>query len=212
MQIKHLEMKNKMSKVSGLYIQSKRWPTLITLLLIIFTTACSHTLQRQTCVALASNVSYCLAPIPAASQIHSLTQQVSIQVDGAHHELLTQLELDKQNLTLVGLAPLGQALFTLTYDGNSLSSQQSVLLGDEFKAEYLLALIQLAYWPIEDVNPYLQGASLMTQSCDAAQCRTLYANQTQSIMQIRYDQQDPWKAEIQLAIPKAKFELKITPI
>ncbi|MEC4726860.1 DUF3261 domain-containing protein [Shewanella sp. D64] len=200
-----------MSNLRDLYIQAKKWPTLIALL-IIFTTACSHTLQRQTCVALASDVSYCLAPIPAADQIRSITQQVSIQVDGAHHELLTQLELDKLNLTLVGLAPLGQALFTLTYDGTSLSSQQSMLLGDEFKAEYLLALIQLAYWPVEDVNLHLQGASFIEQACNAAQCRTLYASETEDIMQISYDQQDPWQAEINLAIPSAKFKLKITPI
>ena len=191
---------------------ARKWPYLVSLLLIMLTSACSHTLQRQTCVALASDVNYCLSPIPADAQIRSLTQQVSIQVDGSHHELLTQLEQDKHNLTLVGLAPLGQALFTLTYDGNSLTSQQSMLLGDEFKAEYLLALIQLAYWPIEDVNPHLQGATLISQPCNAAQCRTLYANEKEGIMQISYDQQDPWKAVIQLAIPKAKFELKITPI
>lgn len=189
-----------------------RWSYLISLILVLFTTACSHTLQRQTCVALASEVNYCLAPIPANSQIHSLTQQVSIGVDEEHHELLTQLELDKQQLTLVGLAPLGQALFTLVFDGNTLSSQQSMLLGDEFKAEYLLALIQLAYWPVEDVNPHLQGASLVSQACDAARCRTIYANETQLVLEISYDKIDPWSAVIELAIPQAKFKLKITPI
>lgn len=207
-----IKPKNIMTHFRDSRLLARKWPYLVSLLLIMLTSACSHTLQRQTCVALANDVSYCLAQIPAESQIRSLTQQVSIQVDGAHHELLTQLELDKQNLTLVGLAPLGQALFTLTYDGNSLTSQQSMLLGDEFKAEYLLALIQLAYWPVADVNPHLQGASLIEQACNAAQCRTLYASEKERIMQISYDQQDPWKAVIQLAIPKAKFELKITPI
>ncbi|MBW8185676.1 DUF3261 domain-containing protein [Shewanella nanhaiensis] len=189
-----------------------RWSYLTSLILLLFTTACSHTLERQTCVALASEVNYCLAPIPANSQIHSLTQQVSINVDEEHHELLTQLELDKQQLTLVGLAPLGQALFTLVFDGNTLSSQQNMLLGDEFKAEYLLALIQLAYWPMEDVNSYLQGANLVSQACDAARCRSIYASETQEIIEISYDRIDPWSAVIELAIPQAKFELKITPI
>ena len=207
-----LRFNNKMTDLRDSQKRSLRCPYLVSLLLIALTTACSHTQQRQTCVALASEVNYCLAPIPAGTQAHSLTQQVSIRVDGAHHELLTQFELDKQNLTLVGLAPLGQALFTLTYNGNSLNSQQSMLLGDEFKAEYLLALIQLAYWPIGDVNPYLQGAQLIGQACDAAKCRTLYANGSEEIMEISYDQQDPWQAKIKLAIPKAKFELKITPI
>ena len=112
--------------------------------------ACSHTVQRETCVALATDVSYCLAPIPAASThdqwVHSISQKAEIKVNTSHHELITQFDINPNNLTLVGLAPLGQALFTLTYDGHTLNSQQSVLLGNDFKAEYLLAMIQLIYW------------------------------------------------------------------
>ncbi len=187
--------------------------------LSLLVSACSQTLQRQTCVALAKNVTYCLAPIPANSQVRSVTQQVAIHVNDSRHELLTQLELDREQLTLVGLAPLGQALFTLVFDGTELQSQQSMLLGDEFKAEYLLALIQLIYWPEEDVNAHLQGAKLTSPECDAPQCRRIYAsgsdtkdNQQESILKIRFNKSDPWMAEVELAISQAKFELKITPI
>jgi len=191
----------------------------ILICLTLLVSACSQTLQRQTCVALAKDVSYCLAPIPPDSQVRSVTQQVAINVDDARHELLSQLELDREQLTLVGLAPLGQALFTLVFDGASLNSQQSMLLGDEFKAEYLLALIQLIYWPLEDVNAHLQGARLTSPECDAPRCRRIYAtgseaksDQQESLLMIRFDKRDPWQAEVELAIPKAKFELKITPV
>lgn len=197
--------------------RGKRFCILICLALLV--SACSQTLQRQTCVALAKDVSYCLAPIPSNSQERSVTQQVAINVNNSRHELLSQLELDREQLTLVGLAPLGQALFTLVFDGVSLNSQQSMLLGDEFKAEYLLALIQLIYWPQEDVNAHLQGAKLTSPECDAPRCRRIYAtgnetkeNQQESLLMIRFDKRDPWKAEVELAIPQAKFELKITPV
>jgi len=187
--------------------------------LALLVSGCSQTLQRQTCVDLAKDVTYCLAPIPANSQIRSATQQVAINVNDSRHELLSQLELDRDKLTLVGLAPLGQALFTLVFDGVSLNSQQSMLLGDEFKAEYLLALIQLIYWPEEDVNAHLQGATLTSPECDAPRCRRIYAttndtkeNQQESILKISFNNRDPWKAEVELAIPQARFELKITPI
>lgn len=187
--------------------------------LALLVSGCSQTLQRQTCVDLAKDVTYCLAPIPAGSQIRSATQQVAINVNDSRHELLSQLELDREKLTLVGLAPLGQALFTLVFDGASLNSQQSMLLGDEFKAEYLLALIQLIYWPEEDVNAHLQGARLTSPECDAPRCRRIYAtgndakaDQQESILKIRFDKRDPWQAEVELAIPQAKFDLKITPV
>jgi len=187
--------------------------------LVLLVSACSQTLQRQTCVTLAKNITYCLAPIPADSQVRSVTQRVAIDVNESHHELLTQLELDRKQLTLVGLAPLGQALFTLVFDGTELQSQQSMLLGDEFKAEYLLALIQLIYWPEEEVNAHLQGAKLISPECDAPRCRRIYAmgddtkeHQQESILKIRFDKSDPWIAVVELAISQAKFELKITPI
>ncbi|AQS38477.1 Protein of unknown function (DUF3261) [Shewanella psychrophila] len=190
--------------------------------------ACSQTFQRQTCVALAKEVNYCLAPIPLdetnQTWVRSATQKAGIKVDAAQHELMTQVEIDANELTLVGLAPLGQALFTLIYDGNTLTSEQSVLLGGEFKAEYLLALIQLIYWPEDTVNTHLQGAKLTSSDCGASRCRKIYAigsnpsinvntrTQNDSIVNIEYSHDDPWQAEIDLKIPQAKFELTLTPI
>lgn len=200
----------------------------IALLLAFMLSACSQTLQRQTCVALAKEVNYCLAPIPLDETnqiwVRSATQKAAIRVDSSQHELMTQVEIDANGLTLVGLAPLGQALFTLIYDGSTLTSEQSVLLGSEFKAEYLLALIQLIYWPEETVNSHLQGAILTSGDCGGSRCRKIYADpsnpttnintgtQNDSIVNIEYSHDDPWQAEIALKIPQAKFELTLTPI
>lgn len=153
----------------------------------------------------------------------SFSQKVSIKVGDNTHELLTQLELEGERMTLVGLAPLGQALFTLVYDGNTLSSEQSQLLGNEFKAEYLMAMMQLIYWPEQSIRSHLEGGSLVTGLCDAIPCRQFYSqdtlisyndNQTQ-VIQIRYQHQTDdslWQAHITLIMPQAKFELEIQPI
>ncbi|MCT8864281.1 DUF3261 domain-containing protein [Shewanella xiamenensis] len=153
----------------------------------------------------------------------SFSQKVRIKVGDNTHELLTQLELEGERMTLVGLAPLGQALFTLVYDGNTLSSEQSQLLGNEFKAEYLMAMMQLIYWPEQSIRSHLEGGSLVTGLCDAIPCRQFYSqdtlisyndNQTQ-VIQIRYQHQTDdtlWQAHINLTMPQAKFELEIQPI
>ncbi|WP_345773520.1 DUF3261 domain-containing protein [Shewanella sp. Isolate11] len=181
------------------------------ILSIVALSGCAQQLTRQTCMSLASEVDYCLAPL--LKNHLSQTQQVNLEVDDKRHQLMSQLELTPEQLTLVGLAPLGQALFTLTYDGEHLDSQQSILLGDEFRGEYLLGLLQLIYWPIEDVNRNLQGGQLTRQTCDAALCRTLYASDnTTAIIEIRYSQSSKWQAQIILTIAQAKLTLKITPI
>ena len=214
---------------------------------------CSELLYRQTCVGFTKDMRYCLVPLPqhfgpatdkpltkpqanapqsqsqqndsktGVSSPQSFSQKVSIKVGDNTHELLTQLELEGERMTLVGLAPLGQALFTLVYDGNTLSSEQSQLLGNEFKAEYLMAMMQLIYWPEQSIRSHLEGGSLVTGLCDAIPCRQFYSqdtlisyndNQTQ-VIQIRYQHQTDdslWQAHINLTMPQAKFELEIQPI
>lgn len=232
-------------------------------------TGCSELLFRQTCVGLAKDMRYCLAPLPhdfapaadkplakptakpaiisspqtesktGLSSPQSFSQKVSIKVGEESHELLTQLELEGERMTLVGLAPLGQALFTLVYDGNTLSSEQSVLLGDSFKAEYLMAMMQLIYWPEQSIRAHLDGGHLVTGLCDTVggnqgdtligtrvntiPCRQIYsqahlesesAEQAQ-VLQINYRQGTGdmlWQAHINLTMPQAKFELEIQPI
>ena len=214
-------------------------------LCLLFVTACSQTFERQTCVTLAAEVIYCLAPLPVngvwlGDALHTATQtdiaptqdiqrdstslsmgqKVRIQAAGKHHELLSQVELDASQLTIVGLAPLGQALFTLIYDGHTLSSEQSMLLTSEFKAEYLLALMQLIYWPPAQITPYLDGAVISTQmharGCTVAMCRTINvspkATQQASVVNIQYSDENPWKADVTLTIPKANLTLQISPI
>lgn len=259
-----------------------KWLVITALLLAsLGLTGCSELLFRQTCVGLAKDMRYCLAPLPhdfapatdkpltqpriksttkpttesttkpavmasqqtdsntGVSSPQSFSQKVSIKVGKESHELLTQLELEGERMTLVGLAPLGQALFTLVYDGNTLSSEQSVLLGDNFKAEYLMAMMQLIYWPEQSIRAHLEGGHLVTGLCDTVgenqsdtlvdtrmntiPCRQIYSQDTlisksalqTHVVQIRYQQNVSdalWQAHISLTMPQAKFELEIEPI
>ena len=199
--------------------------TTLTIAALLLLTACSQTLQRQTCVELASDVSYCLAPMIGSSNKsltvmpeRSLTQKAIIKTQANQHELLTQLELTSEQLTLVGLAPLGQPLFTLTYDNHQLISEQSSLLGSQFKAEYLLAIMQLIYWSEDSINQHLQNGYIQGYNCDADYCRQLYAAKqadptaARPIVTIRYSQLDPWQANVTLNIDAAQFELIINPL
>lgn len=85
-------------------------------------------------------------------------------------------------------------------------------MGDQFKAEYLLGLLQLIYWQPEDVNHHLQGATLAEYACDAAYCRRLYASDGETIMDIRYSRTSPWTAEVTLDFHQAQLTLNIQPL
>lgn len=184
------------------------------LLLLCTLASCSHQLTRQSCMAISSQAQYCLAPTINALHTHneiSLSQMISMRHGQDDHELLTQLELTTQRMTLVGLAPLGQALFTLVYDGHTLQSEQSRLLGDTFNAEYLMAIMQLIYWPTEQINQHLTDAQLRVTPCENALCKQLIDANGEQIS-INYSELNPWQAKISVTIKSADILLHITPL
>ncbi|MFC1518471.1 DUF3261 domain-containing protein [Pseudomonadota bacterium] len=212
------------------------WRTLFTnisIIAVLLVSGCSQQLQRQTCVLLTPQVNYCLAPLmtlsdqelaPQNSQ-QQLTQKISFTHGDKHHELLTQLELSPEMMTMVGLAPLGQALFTVTYDGETVVSQQNVLMGDDFKAEYLMAIMQLIYRPHQQVNPYFSQGQMQDVACEAdnysdknrddnrdnGKCSALIVD-NEAAIQISYSDLNPWIAEVILRFPAANITLSISPL
>jgi hypothetical protein len=173
---------------------------------------CSQQLQRQTCVALADKINYCLAPVANTMANTSISQQVTFSRNGVSHQLITELQIDDNSMTLVGLAPLGQALFSIVYDGQSLISQQSSLLGDQFKAEYLMAIMQLVYWPSETVNNQLSAGVWQTQTCGTKLCSQLIDTDTSqpvTIISVEYSQHKPWLANIAIEIKQADVNIMI---
>ncbi|WP_298771401.1 DUF3261 domain-containing protein [uncultured Shewanella sp.] len=235
-----------MGQLEEMKIQSPKWLSSFNAIRIcvilsglLLLSACSQSFTRQTCVSLPQDSRYCLAPL--LNQTHSMTQKITIQVGTQQHELMGQMDMSPNNLTLVGVAPLGQALFTLNYDGHTLHSEQSILLGKQFRAEYLMAMLQLIYWPQSEVDHYLQNAQLRTvnkatrfctsnkpfsqdkstdcnkeMQCDAVLCKALYNTQAGAtevpILLIQYSQLSPWNASVTLSIPTAEFTLTLTPI
>ncbi|MGK0410171.1 MAG: hypothetical protein ACJASB_002333 [Shewanella psychromarinicola] len=188
---------------------------IVALLLLSLLTACSQQIVRQTCVPFTGEAQYCLSPtstvLTDAHQDINLTQMVNFTRGQDSHELLTQLELNPQRMTLVGLAPLGQALFTLVYDGQTLQSQQSLLLGEQFKAEYLMAIMQIIYWPTEQVNRHLSGGELMIKPCNMGLCKQML-DADGELMRLIYSNIDPWLAQVNVDIDAADIHIKITPI
>ncbi|MCH1919512.1 DUF3261 domain-containing protein [Shewanella sp. A3A] len=171
--------------------------------------------SSDNCVALSEQVQQCLAPLPwsASGQplVTELLQQLSVDRADSHHELTSSLEFTPTQMTVVGIAPLGQALFTVQYDGSTLTSQQSLLLGDNFRPDYLMAMLQLIYWPQTMLDKSITGAKLSEGRCDEQRCRRLTRG-NQLIAEIRYQQPDAWHSAVVLHLPIAKLQLTIQPL
>jgi hypothetical protein len=77
-----------------------------------------------------------------------IVQQINAFWADREETLLVVLELDNQHIAMAGLSNDGLSLFNLTYDGKTVLSDNSPLLPETVKPEFMLADLQLVYWPL----------------------------------------------------------------
>lgn len=191
-----------------------RW--ILYLLLLGSISGCqSRQSWQQTCVPLAATANYCLAPLPWQQHLTAIpadmAQQVRFEHKGKAQELLVQLQFSPSSEIMVGLAPLGQSLFTLRYDGNTLVSEHSVLLSGGFRGDYLMAIQQLVYWPTAMVQQAIPSAAVRDFRCQQHYCRELTIN-GKILVSIHYTQTPSWLSPATVELPDADVRLTLQPM
>ncbi len=110
-------------------------------------------------VTLAPGVVFRLLPPASFGKNVSLSQTAEIAFNGEQHELVFQTEISAEKLVVVGLRPDGMRLFTIVYDGKSISTDGVGKAIDNIKPLYLLADMQLSLWPVEVLRKELENNS-----------------------------------------------------
>jgi hypothetical protein len=76
-----------------------------------------------------------------------IVQQIKAEWTDRQESLMAVLELDAQHIAMAGLSNDGLSLFSLSYDGQTMVSDKNPLLPELVKPEFILADLQLVYWP-----------------------------------------------------------------
>jgi len=77
--------------------------------------------------------------------------------DGSEQQLLCTVESGPEALTVVASTTLGQTLFTASLKGGRCMVEKHLPLPSQADPRMLLALVQLAHWPLEPLRQGLQG-------------------------------------------------------
>lgn len=88
-----------------------------------------------------------LPPPGITPSIHS-QQLLTGTFKGSRQQLLVLLNADDQKVALAGLSSVGIRLFLVTYDGNGLHTEQSIVAPQLPPASQVLADVMLSNWPI----------------------------------------------------------------
>jgi hypothetical protein len=95
---------------------------------------------------------------PPEGPSRRVVQQITAQWPDRKETLLCVLELDKQHIAMAGLTNDGVSLFNLTYDGKTIVSDKSPFLPDSVSPEFIIADLQLVYWPLTVLQKSLYGS------------------------------------------------------
>ncbi|MDB5776034.1 MAG: hypothetical protein JWP38_2167 [Herbaspirillum sp.] len=149
--------------------------------------------------------------LPPASlgQSLSLQQHLTVERAGRTDELDTALEIDAQQLTLVGLA-LGQRVMTVQYDGKELKTWRHFMLPAQVRGEDVLEDLQLTLWPAPAIRAALPRGWQLQDSADGAGMRRTLSFEQQPITVIAYPTAQRWGGQVVLTNLRYHYRLTIT--
>lgn len=110
-------------------------------------------------VSLARGADFVLLPAAVFHEAVSLTQRVVFEYKGRQHIFLAQLEFDPAGLVMVAMSEFGQTLFSLQYKNDRLVTEMAAFMPRLPELKYLLADLQLIYWPLMCWQLQLQGSA-----------------------------------------------------
>ncbi|KAF3998842.1 DUF3261 domain-containing protein [Glaciimonas immobilis] len=154
-------------------------------------------------VAPPESLSLKLSPASLGASI-SLQQHLTVERNGRTDQLDAAVEIDAQQLNMVGLA-LGQRVLTLHYDGVTLQSWRHPMLPSQVKAEDVLEDTQLTLWPLEAIRKALPAGWKIQQE---GLRRTLFWDEV-PVEVIIYSNPSPWGGKIELTNLRFHYRLTI---
>jgi hypothetical protein len=138
----------------------------------------------------------------------SLQQHLIVERAGRTDELDTALEIDANQLTLVGLA-FGQRVMTLEYDGKELKTWRHFMLPPQVRGEDVLEDLQLTLWPAAAIRAALPADWALQDSADGAGMRRTLSFDGEPITVIAYPGKQRWGGKVVLDNLRYHYRLTI---
>lgn len=147
-------------------------------------------------------------PTPVLATPFYRQQLLTASVGGRSHQLMTVLEADGRQLTLVGLTPSGVRLFRVRYDQQGIATEQlsPLLTGGMPPVSQVLADVMLCYWPLASWQPQLPPGWTLQ---DDGLTRRLHAPDGALVTEIRYRDADGVREPVSLQQHVFNYRLQL---
>lgn len=184
-----------------------RCRNLLLLILLALLSACASAPVAPDCTRIGHTGQFCaLAPpqLPAVRATHIVT----ISHDGQQDTFIGELQIDQHALRLAGFSLFGTSLFTIAYDGHTITQHPA---GKSMHAELLVTMLELSLADPAMLRARLQNLTLQVNKTGATETRELFEH-GHLIARIETIGTPVTQARIAIAIPLAKLSIQMTPL
>ena len=171
--------------------------TVISFLFILALSSCSTNVVENTdnrpLISLGNNLKLLLLPPITTNPPIGITQSVLIKHNDQQHQFLSKIEITNNSFKMVGLSPMGIKLFSIHSKGDFFIIDESLIADSNFNIMYLLADLQLTYWPVKQLQQRLQPASAILKHSNSGR-QLLYNNEV--IIDIKFSNNTAWNKQV----------------
>lgn len=168
--------------------------------IMLLSTSCAK--QDSRCTNLMGNGRYCLQPTSAVAPF-DLQQKIEATINNKSETMVTEVAVNAVDMQLIGLTPFGHKLVHINYDNDE---AKAVLSPDSrLDPALMIAMIQLALWPVESVRKGLGEALLLEESVGHRR----YLSNNKLVLDVHYVNADTPSNKFHLSFPTAGLMLDI---
>jgi hypothetical protein len=189
----------------GLVAKWLRGNFIVFFIALFLISGCATLHPAKTTTAPAARIGLKLAPATLGESL-SLQQHLTVQRAGHTYGLDTVLQINPQQLDLIGLA-FGQRVMTLHYDGKTLQTWRHPRMPPQISGENVLEDIELTLWPAHAIRAALPAG---WQIEDQQNRRVLSLNQVPIVIIDYVDTSGRrWGAKVVLTNLRYHYQLTI---
>jgi len=128
---------------------------------------------------------------PGVAAPHTARQRLRAMVGDREIVLDCVVEVTFDRVTVVGLLPAGNRVFSVRYDGTKVEQERTPQVPAQLQPQQLLADLQLAFWPVESLHDAFRGGPWKLSQPDSRTRRLLRDGRL--VAEVHYGDTDPWQ-------------------
>lgn len=176
--------------------------------LVLLCVGCATLPTGPGCVQIGPSGAACLLA-PAALPNVQAQHIVSVSHDGKQDTFLGRLSIDASALRLAGASMFGTHLFTITWDGVTISAEPK---NAKLRADLIVAMLQAALVDPALLRPRLHGITLqLSRAGDGGERRELFEH-GHLVARIDISGAPLAKAHLRIEVPPAHLTLDLAPL